>query len=112
MLSAGRWATEERSSACLVACRACAQHQGQQWKNASAALKDAVWACLPLVLPGGVEHAECVVKNIFFALCLCVGHAQGRVQRRVPDDGKKRALAGGRQAERSGHDDKHGGQDE
>jgi hypothetical protein len=36
--TASRWATEERSRACLVACRACGQHKWQRWKTASAAL--------------------------------------------------------------------------
>jgi hypothetical protein len=56
--------------------------------------KDALRAFVPLVLPGGAEHADCAVKNIFLALCPCVGHEQGRVRSHVPDDGNKRALAG------------------
>jgi hypothetical protein len=57
--------------------------------------KDALRACVPLVPPGGVEHADCAVKNMFLSLCPCVGHEQGRVRPHFPDDRNKRALAEG-----------------
>jgi hypothetical protein len=56
---------------------------------------EALRACLPLVLPEGLEHVDCVVKNMFPVLCPCVGHEQGRVRRHVADDGKQRAVAAG-----------------
>jgi hypothetical protein len=67
-----RWATEERSRACLVACRACEQHKWQRWNTASAALTTMLAGMRATCAAGGSRaRGWCGQEHFSCTLPLC-----------------------------------------